>query len=128
MKKFEGLKCPNIFSKILRFIFIFRLLLQSRFFNRTIFCDYYNSLYQPLMISTLRTSLSAVFLSADSLIHIGNIGLKCQKRQISNQNVSFYLRIQYSRSTYPPQITRPTCINDRDILNCKNCKNLKNLA
>ncbi len=39
------------------------------------------------------TSLSAVFLSANSLFHIWRIGLKCQ---IYSQNVSFYLRIQYS--------------------------------
>jgi hypothetical protein len=34
-------------------------------------------------------------LSANSLIHIQNIGLK---QQIPRQNVSFYMRIQYSRS------------------------------
>ncbi len=38
------------------------------------------------------TSLSVVFLSANSLIHIWNID---KKGQISSQNVSFYLRIQF---------------------------------
>jgi len=57
------------------------------------------------------TSLSAVFLSADSLIHECKISLK---GQISSQNVSFYLRIQYSQSKivgriYVPRIMRLTC-------------------
>jgi len=42
-----------------------------------------------------RTSLSTVYLSADSLNHKCKNSLKCQ---ISSQNVSFYLRIQYLRS------------------------------
>jgi len=58
-----------------------------------------------------QTSLSAVFLSADSLIH------KCKiyiKGQISSQNVSFYIsansvvEVQNS-GTYLPRITRLTC-------------------
>jgi len=61
------------------------------------------------------TLLSADFLSANLLIHICKIGLK---GQIASQNVSFYLRILSANSvfavqnsnTYPPQITRPTCI------------------
>jgi hypothetical protein len=39
----------------------------------------------------------------ESLIHISKIGLKCQ---ISNQNVSFYLRIQYSRSKTAGRVYR----------------------
>ncbi len=56
------------------------------------------------------TSLSAVFLSANLLIHIWNI-----KGQIYRQYVSFYQRIQYSRSKMAgrivPRITRHTCID-----------------
>ncbi len=48
------------------------------------------------------TSLSAVFLSVNFLIHIGNIGIKCK---ISSQNPSFYLQIQYSRSKIAGRIT-----------------------
>ncbi len=43
-----------------------------------------------------RRTLSVVFLSANLVIRIGNIGLKCK---MSSQNVSFYLLIQYSRPT-----------------------------
>ncbi len=54
-----------------------------------------------------RTSLSAVFLSANSLIHIWNIG---QKGQISSQNASFLsansvFAVQYCGT----QITRLIC-------------------
>jgi len=49
------------------------------------------------------TSLFAVFLSADSLFHKCNISLK---GQISSQNVSFYVRIQYSRSKIVGRIYR----------------------
>jgi hypothetical protein len=49
------------------------------------------------------TSLPAVFLSANSLINVSKIGLKCQ---IPSQNVSFYLRIQYSRSKIVGRIYR----------------------
>ncbi len=44
-----------------------------------------------------------VFLSANSFIHNWNIG---KKDQISSQNVSFYLRIQYSRSKKAGRIYR----------------------
>jgi hypothetical protein len=47
------------------------------------------------------TFLSIVFLSANSLIHISKIGLKYQ---ITHQNVSFYLRIQYLRSKLAERI------------------------
>ncbi len=56
------------------------------------------------------TSLSAVFLSADSLFHKCKISLKVQ---VSSQNVSLsanFVFVVQDRGTYLPQITGLTCV------------------
>jgi len=57
-----------------------------------------------------RTSLSVVFLSADSLFHKCKISLKVQ---VSSQNVSLsanFVFVVQDRGTYLPQITGLTCV------------------
>ncbi len=88
-----------IFVHILynHYFFLYRSIISNNFLLIWYFCHfdkYYNYRW---------TSLSAVFLSANLLIHNWNIGLK---GQISSQNVSFYLRIQYLRSKIAGRIYR----------------------